>query len=391
MHPMTDRERFLATMHYQPRDRAPICDFGFWDETIVLWKDQGLPEWATTKGGHNTVLTDEFFGMDKLHVSVGSQVDMIPHFERIVIEDRGTEYVVRQEDGVLVVQSKFMGSIPMHLGHTLVDRASWKEHYLPRLLPDDPARLPAGETLAHHRKLWSDPQCPVPRMFWAGSLFGRLRDWMGMENIALVPYDDPAWFEEMVTTMADIVVTQLTKLYQMGAVFDCAAFWEDMCYNAGPLLSPRFFQQYLVPQYQRITRVLRAHGVDIIWVDCDGKIDELLPMWLEAGVNCMFPIEVGTWQADPIQFRKQYGQQLLMMGGFDKHILATTPEAITAEVERLTPLVEEGGFIPFCDHRVPPDVSLSNYLHYLREARRVWGLDTNLKPLGELEPTGASV
>jgi hypothetical protein len=34
---MNDRERFLATMHYQPRDRSPIMDFTFWDETIVIW------------------------------------------------------------------------------------------------------------------------------------------------------------------------------------------------------------------------------------------------------------------------------------------------------------------------------------------------------------------
>jgi hypothetical protein len=41
---VNDRERFHATMHYQPRDRSPICDFGFWDETFVVWRDQGLPE-----------------------------------------------------------------------------------------------------------------------------------------------------------------------------------------------------------------------------------------------------------------------------------------------------------------------------------------------------------
>ena len=48
--PMTDRERFLATMHYQPRDRCPICDFGFWPETIDEWHNQGLPDWVG--GGH---------------------------------------------------------------------------------------------------------------------------------------------------------------------------------------------------------------------------------------------------------------------------------------------------------------------------------------------------
>jgi uroporphyrinogen decarboxylase len=74
-----------------------------------------------------------------------------------------------------------------------------------------------------------------------------------------------------------------------------------------------------------------------------------------------------------------------MMGGVDKHILAGPKVGIEDEVHRLLPLVEEGGYIAFCDHRVPPDVPLDHYMHYLTTARRVWGKDLpNLKPLGNL-------
>jgi uroporphyrinogen decarboxylase len=159
-----------------------------------------------------------------------------------------------------------------------------------------------------------------------------------------------------------------------------------MCYRAGPLLSPQHFKQYLVPHYRRMADLLHKHGVDVIWVDCDGSIDRLIPLWLDAGVNCMFPVEIGTWGADPIRYRQQYGQELLMMGGFDKHILARSKREIEREVHRLTPLVEEGGFIGFCDHRVPADVPLENYMFYLETARKVWGKDVSLKPMGQLVP-----
>jgi len=54
-----------------------------------------------------------------------------------------------------------------------------------------------------------------------------------------------------------------------------------------------------------------------------------------------------------------------------------------AEVERLTPLVDEGGFILHCDHRVPADVPLANYIQYVKEAKRVWGMNLpNLRPMG---------
>ncbi len=79
----------------------------------------------------------------------------------------------------------------------------------------------------------------------------------------------------------------------------------------------------------------------------------------------MFPVEVGTWGADPVEYRQQYGKDLLIMGGFDKRILARSKEGITDEVERLAPTVEEGGFIPTVDHTVPPDVSLDDFRYYM--------------------------
>jgi len=376
---MTDGERFLATMHYQPRDRSPICDFGFWPETIELWHAQGLPAWVT--GGHDTTLTNQFFGMDLWAGGMWVNVGLYPAFEEKVIEDRGDHELVQQTDGVIVLRKKFMGSIPEHHGHLLVDRASWEKHYKWRLNPDTPERYPNWDEA---RQIWNTPQ-PYVHCASGGSLFGWLRDWMGMENVSYLVYDDPLLFEEMVTTIADLVVETHRRAFAQGGKAQACAMWEDMCFNSGPLLSPPLFKKYLVPQYKRITAQLRQHGCDVIWLDCDGKIDELMPMWLDAGVNCMFPIEIGTWGADPVQYRKQYGQELLMQGGFDKHILAKGKREIEKEIYRLAPLVEEGGFIPFADHRVPPDVPLANYLFYLETARRVWGKGVNLKPLGKIQ------
>jgi uroporphyrinogen decarboxylase len=208
---------------------------------------------------------------------------------------------------------------------------------------------------------------------------------MGVENLSYVVYDNPAWFEDMVTTVADCILGVLARVLETGGQFEAGAMWEDMCYSAGPLLSPGHFRRYLVPHYRRIADLLRRHGVDVIWVDCDGKIDALIPLWLEAGINCMFPVEIGTWGADPIRFRREYGKDLLMMGGFDKHILAGSKSAIPTEVRRLAPLVEEGGYIGFCDHLVPPDVPLENYMLYIETVRREWGKGIDLRPLGQPE------
>ena len=142
-----------------------------------------------------------------------------------------------------------------------------------------------------------------------------------------------------------------------------------MCFNHGPLISPKLFEELMVPRYRRITVALKKYNIDIDILDCDGQIYELVPGWLKGGINCMFPIEAA--HTDPIKLRKEYGKDILLMGGVNKVQLAKSKAAIDQELERLQPLVEEGGYIPMVDHRVPPDVSFENYLYYVEKKKEI--------------------
>jgi uroporphyrinogen decarboxylase len=319
------------------------------------------------------------FGLDQVSRSTGLTVDLQPEFEEKVLEEHGDHVIFQQADGVRVLKRKFMSSIPQPQSHLLTDRESWRKHFKPRLDPTTPSRFPSD--WAARVAAWKDPNRDEVIALRGGSLYGKLRNWMGVENLSYVLYDDPAWFEEMVSTVADCIIGVLERVLASGVQFDGCGMWEDMAYRGGPLLSPSHFKKYLSPHYRRITDLLHNYNVDVVWLDCDGKIDDLIPLWLEAGVNCMFPVEIGVWGADPLKFRQEYGRDLLMMGGFDKHILQSSEAEIEAEVYRLLPLIEEGGYIGFCDHRVPPDVSLKNYLFYLETVRRVWGKGLNLRPI----------
>jgi len=143
-----------------------------------------------------------------------------------------------------------------------------------------------------------------------------------------------------------------------------------MCYNSGPLISPKLFEEYMVPQYKKITSVLWDHGVDIHYLDCDGDITTLVPHWLDAGINCMFPLEI-RGNTDPAQLRETYGRKVLLMGGVDKVPLAQGRKAIDDEIERVRPLIDTGGYVPHVDHRVPSDVSYANYLYYIEKKREM--------------------
>jgi uroporphyrinogen decarboxylase len=370
---MNDRARFLAHMNYQPVDRCPMWDFGFSDEVLARWRTEGLPPDADL---------EQLFGMDQQWRDCSVSIGLKPDFKWEVLEDFPDRRIVRRGDGVVQLELKYQQSMPKFLTYSLTDRASWDE-LRRRLDPTTPDRIPSDWAQRCKRHVDRD----YPLLIWAGSIYGWARDWAGMETLSKLLYRDRTLYPEIAETLATLTCTVLRRALeearQVGLTFDAANMWEDMCFRNGPLLSPKMFREYMVPHYKRITGLLREYGVKLVILDCDGCIDALAEMWLEAGVNVMFPLEIGTWQADPYAFRQRYGKDMRLMGGFDKRILAAGPAKIDAEVDRLGPLVAEGGFIPFCDHRVPPDVPLAHYLHYLRRAREVWGKGVNLRPMWE--------
>jgi uroporphyrinogen decarboxylase len=100
-------------------------------------------------------------------------------------------------------------------------------------------------------------------------------------------------------------------------------------------------------------------------VDTDGYAPSVLPLYLEAGMDVMMPFEVASG-CDVVEVGRQY-PDLVLAGGIDKRVLASGKEAIDAHLRHiLPPMVERGGYIPMCDHGVPDNVSLENYLHYRR-------------------------
>jgi hypothetical protein len=116
--------------------------------------------------------------------------------------------------------------------------------------------------------------------------------------------------------------------------------------------------------------LLESYGIDIVSLDCDGKIDALVPTWVENGVNTMFPIEVGTWNASIEPWRHQFGKTVRGVGGMNKTVFAHDRSAIDAEIERLKRLVDLGGYIPCPDHRIPPDAEWDLVCYYCDKMRQ---------------------
>ena len=205
-----------------------------------------------------------------------------------------------------------------------------------------------------------------------GSMIGKVRDLLTFEGIAYAIYDFPDMVEDMVETACQLVLSFLDQV--LGKIeFDYASGWEDICFNLGPIVGVDFFRRVVVPRYKRIRRRLEEHGVDVWYTDCDGDVRPIVPHLLEGGVNCAFPWEVNG-SGHPGAAIEKHGRNLLMMGGVDKMQLGRGQEAIKAYLESLAPWVARGGFIPFCDHRCPPNVKVEDYLYYLDLKEEMFGM-----------------
>ena len=128
----------------------------------------------------------------------------------------------------------------------------------------------------------------------------------------------------------------------------------------------------LLPCWRRWTRLIRSAGVPIVEIDSDGYVGDLIPVWLEAGVNSNSPLEVAAGNDLPA-LRRQYGERMAWRGGVDKRAMAKGGTALAAEISRLQPVIEAGGYIPGCDHGIPADVSWPHYLEYVRLLARATG------------------
>ena len=122
--------------------------------------------------------------------------------------------------------------------------------------------------------------------------------------------------------LADLSLSVVTRFLEaVDEPVDYATWWEDMAFNKGPLISPKHIKKLMVPNYLPVNEYLHNQGIDIIGVDSDGRLDKLIPLWLEGGINFVYPSEVAAGN-DVVSLRQKYGRQMRLVGGIDKRSLA---------------------------------------------------------------------
>jgi uroporphyrinogen decarboxylase len=258
--------------------------------------------------------------------------------------------------------------MPEYIGHPVKDLETWKTNAEWRLDPQDPRRYEGlEERMAAARSAAARGEMITQHV--SGS-FMFMRSMLGPEQLLYAFYDQPALIETIMERWLELS-DAVTAAHQKYITFDEIFFAEDNCYNGGPLISPEMIRDMLLPYYKELLARLRRRQIDpsrhlYVQIDTDGKCEPLIPLYIEElGIEAMSPFEVASG-CDVVEIGRKY-PSLCMRGGIDKRVLAAGPKAIDAMLERIFPAMRaRGGYIPCCDHGVPAEVSLANYLYYRR-------------------------
>lgn len=373
---MTSRERQLKSLLFGKPDRIPLSPGGARESTLVAWRKQGLPEGTN----YSRALLDEL-GLEptpqRSTPDLGVSFKMIPQFEEKVLEHRDGHYIVQDWMGAITEISDQYDYTYIRSAKDFVTRKWHKfpvetrkdwEQMAQRYDSDTPGRFPDD---FDDRCAQLQARDGFLRVHFNGP-FWQLREWLGFENLCMMLLDDPGFVQEMIDFWTDFASATLARILERVQP-DQVGFSEDMAFKGFSMISPKMVREFLVPAYNRWIPEIKASGCELIFMDSDGYIGELIPIWIDVGINCCGPIEVAAGN-DIVAFRKTFGKQMAYTGGIDKRAIAAGGEIMEREVMRVVPpLLELGGFIPGCDHGVPPDISWPNYVAYARLLAQLTG------------------
>lgn len=373
---MTERERYIETLLFGNPDKIPLQPGGPRESTLAAWHEQGLP-----KGVNYYEALMDILGIPKQddierhYLNVDFR--MIPKFEEKVLEHRNGHYIVQDWMGAITEISDEFDYTYIRTAKDFVTRRWHKfpvetredwEEMKKRYNPDSPGRLP--EKLDEICEKLNDRDYVVG--ISVNGPFWQLREWLGFENLCIKFIEEPDFIHEMIEFWTDFV-SKLMERFINKVKLDKVHISEDMAYKAKSMISPKMTREFLMPTYKRWVGEAKASGCPIIDMDSDGYIGELIPIWIESGINVCDPIEVAAYN-DIAEYRRLYGKNMAYTGGIDKRALARGGKDMYDELMRvIPPLLKDGGFIPGCDHGVPPDISWPNFIEYTRLLAKLTG------------------
>ncbi len=366
---MTASERFLKVLSFEQVDKIPVFDFGYWPETIIRWRKEGLPlHLKSYEEIENYLEGDRGFELNMVNYWGPSKMEGViwgpyPPLSREVVEEDEETILYGGEIG-LVREHKTSGSISHTIKHPIENIDDFNKLIAPRMNGLSEGRIPKG--FDEKIKLLRSEGNPTG--VWIDGFLEYPRELIGIENLCYAYFDEPEFIQRINSQHLEFI-KQFIELVLKHTPLEYACVVEDMAYKTGSFISKKVFDKFMKPYYIELVDFLRSKGIKKLLLDSDGNTLGIIPWYIELGFDGHYPLEVIAGST-PQEIRKRF-PNFAMIGGVNKFEIEKGPQAIVAELESLKPVLEKGGYIPTIDHKVPPTISLYNYQYYIEKKSRM--------------------
>ncbi|TFH51851.1 MAG: hypothetical protein E4H01_00030 [Lysobacterales bacterium] len=374
---LTSKERFTRILKHQPVDRIGLFEV-FWRETAEKWSAEGhfaKPEMISDHFGLDVRRTGgEITPGDYATVNLVGDID----FGEQVVEETESTKLLRNGNGALLRWIKSSAGAPEHVDFAVRNRQTWEARIRPHLLDETTyeRRINIGSYRAVRSKCANDARFMTCGVVGAFDLMSPM---CGHQHLLIGMAEDPHWVGEMADLYATVTVRLLEILFEREGLPDGLWVWDDLGFKGRPFMSPAMYRAQIFPAHKKLFDFAHSRGLPVV-LHCDGYVEALIPSLIEAGINCLQPLEIKAGM-DLVKLKKRFGDQIALIGGMDERVLETNDlQAVEAQLlEKLPQAMAGSGYVLQVDHSVSPLVNYETYQYFVER-----GLEIGTYPGQEL-------
>jgi uroporphyrinogen decarboxylase len=226
--------------------------------------------------------------------------------------------------------------------------------------PYDPGRV-AGLREEARRLYEATSYCLVADMPAFGPFEGSCLV-RGYEQFCVDLFTDPMFADALLDRFTELAIAFYEVLLrEVGPYVQVVALGDDVGMQTGPFISPALYRRFVKPRHKRIFDYIHAHTTAKILYHSCGSVYDLIPDFIEAGVDILNPVQRSAARMDLRRLKCEFGDEICFWGGgidIQSQLPFYTLSQIEDEVTRTLEIMSVGGgYVFFPTHNIQADVT----------------------------------
>lgn len=167
----------------------------------------------------------------------------------------------------------------------------------------------------------------------------------GMDMLMMDMLADPDTAQYIFDRFFEFYYAFYQKIFDAaGHLIDVFALADDLATQSSLLISPEMFETFVAPRIKAMADLAHRYGIQLL-LHSDGNVTDLIPRFIDLGVDILDPIQPEADRMDPVFLKKEYGKDLVFRGGISaqRTLAMGTVQEVTDETRRVIDIMAPGG------------------------------------------------